>query len=509
MKKTLPINEDSYIRTYTHHGYLFSIASTDDKVCHSENDAVADISVKNYDQWSWETQNDQLKYHIGKEGNITFFTNRWNIGMNMAFWRVCHQFDEIELSINKQLYSNKWSSITLFITDSNTGDMLNLNSYDISLGNFASDGVFYSTETNIHNRIMPNQQKPLTLKLSKNDKDIYIEYSNKDEYSGKILIKQLENEYTSCRIGFAINLGNSMLYEWTFSNYIQIQYNKDKIMPIDFMFNPHKNWSVYTHNLLLDYIKKSETEIVNSGINLLEYTKKQIDKNRYVEIVLNDNIHTNKSDKDGAFFHQNLIYGYDDEQQCLHMLYYNFGRTEAVQMTYSDFLSDRNKMQNRNFYVIQYNPCYEHYFLLPKRLLQLYKEYRDEENISYYEPQYEIGYIIGLGCIKHFCTPEGLKHLLSDVRISHLLYERSICNRDRIQYLLAKNIIDLDTYNKITQILEEESKILFLTRSNVVKKLVAGYISETQIQDNLNRVLELELQFLDIIISSLEEYTDN
>lgn len=508
MRKILTVNKNPLIWTYTHHGYLHSIISANDKVSYNELDHVAKISVKDYNRYNWEIQNGQLKYDIDELGNINAYSNRWNLDMNLAFWRKCETVDEIELCIHKQLYSNIRSSITIFLTNDEQTEMTDMYQYDIKIANSISNGVYYSTgkivESNVE--IYPKPTLPLKLKLLKDNRKIYLEYVDKELQSCKILIKEWKNNFRYDRIGFAINLGNSSYYEWIFSNYIQLYSNLEKPMPIEYMANIHKNWHSCTMNYFIDYsyIEKDDLDLYEGSY--LKFIERQIDLNRYLEFEINDKIHNPDNNDNEPFWHQDLIYGYDNEKQYLYLLYYKFGKIVDTTMSYSDFLSEKNKISDRKRFVftLKYNPGIEGYELSKKHLLQLFCEYRDGINISYYEPELEKGYEIGINSLKCYCTKEGIEKLIYDIRISHLLYERAVCNKERIKYLVEKEIVLTEDYRGMVELLDDEIEKLFTVRNLCIRNVFGGRVNIERIEELMNSVLEDEKKFVDKIIISLQ-----
>ncbi len=508
MIKILPINEKPMLWTYTHHGYFHSIVSAEDKVNYDTNEPVAKVSVKDYYLKKWNVQNGQMRYEIDADGNLNAYTNQWNLGMDLAFWRECQENDEIEMIIHKQLFSNVRSSITLFITNSNQEDMLSLESYDIKLGNSSRDGIYYSTggivETNEY--IYENPVKPIKLRLVKEGINISIEYCDNKMQSEKAIIKELEKDSESLMIGFAINLGNSSYYEWTFSNYIQLYCNSAKLMRLEYMWNIHQNWISYTTNYFFDYQIIKEREVQESKYSVMQFIERQINMNRYIETEINDKLHSKDREKEEPFYHRDLIYGYDHKKELLYMLFYENGMPKTTIMPYSSFLSSSNFLQNRVFFIMDYNPGIEDYVLSRKHILQLLKEYRDCTNISYYESEFENvdGYKMGMNCLRYFCTPNGMKLIIYDVRISHLFYEHSLCNKNRIQYLIARGILRELECVEILELLDEEIKNLQVIRSQAIKVILGKKVTIEMISERMQRILVLEEKITNMLIQLLE-----
>ena len=197
-------------------------------------------------------------------------------------------------------------------------------------------------------------------------------------------------------------------------------------MPIDYLGLINKNYGYYTTNYFIDYSSVKE----NRNLNSLQYIKSALDEGKYVEVIINDSIHDGESVS--SVFHQGLIYGYDDEKECFYILYYDHGLVKQTEMMYSDYLSDQNMYDDSTVHIYTYCPGYEEYKCSMKRILQVFKEYKVSENISYYDHIESDKYTFGLEAIKLFLNEKGQTILLNDNRVTYFFHERSKCNRDRI-----------------------------------------------------------------------------
>ena len=503
MEKKLPIQRKPYMHTYTQHGFFHAITCTDDKVCLDENNTVAEIFVHDYEMSKWQEQKDQLQYVLNPDGKLCFFANRWNVGMNMAFWRECKSWDELTLRIEKQLYSNAWSAISIFLVKASESQPIDFDAPKIVIGRFEKDGVFYSTEPKVHHRLNIGLKKPVELRLIRENDMVYGECID-DEHSGeRFSICQLE-AHEEYRIGFAVNLGNNVYYEWTFLNYVQLFARPGSIIPVDYMVNIHKDWCVHTTNPLVDYHRMNGNDLRVLKLSRLEYIKLQIDLDYYVETEINDNLNFGMPDEEGgAYFHQNLIYGYDDEKSCLYTLYYDQGKVALGEISYEDFESERNQGGSSNLYMMRYNPCSEHFALYPDRLVQLFREYRDSINISMYEPFFKDGFMIGDRVFRYFALGEGRERFYSDIRVLYLLFERSACNQDRIEYLHARGFLSENAYCDLSEIIKEQVNELRYVKNAFIKRCIKGELELGDFDDNMRKAVDLEKDFVDRFIEVL------
>lgn len=508
MKKILPININPYIRSYTHHGYHHSVISTHDKIYNNKIGEAACVKIKKFSEYNWSHQLDELNFVTCKDDTLKFYGNKWNIDMNAAFWRKCNSCDEIELCINNQFYTNVWASIYLFLSDNTELPMTDYdNAYNLVFGNFSKDGIYYKNNKSVHIIVFPSPTFPLTIRLVKTETNFILIYRDAAQNENELILNIDEYDGPNERIGFGVNYRCNSYYEWLFSNYINIYVNLNSPIPIDFLCDKHKNWNRHTYNPFLDFNAETENDLHIMGYTLIDYIKKNIDLNRYVETLINDNIHLNNTAN--SYFHQDLIYGYDDDAGCFYLLYYKSGKVCPITMTYSDFLSTDNLLQHRTIYIYKYNPAYEGYKISPPHILQVLKEYRHSQNITYYEPYFDSDYHYGINGMKSFLSNRGQEIFLSDIRVSHLLYEHSKCNNDRIEYLHCRKFLSTTEYKKINDLAQKSCNRALIIRNLILKKKYGGKTNSDTIMDYFKDYITLEIELADETIQAIEKYIQN
>lgn len=232
--------------------------------------------------------------------------------------------------------------------------------YIYRLGNFCKDGVYL--RINNRSKSIPKLKKklPLVLKIVRQG-DCFSSYCKWEE--NEVLLNTWK--YTSengfgLRIGFEVKLNDNAFFDWKFSNYIQIWGDLDKEgVKIDYMWNPKKNWYTYTTNYFLDYNVENNESIACYGVSRLEYVKRSIEANRYIELWINEDILDGVRRTQNGHFHQNLIYGYDDYREELYVLQYVNGYPKEQKMSFEMFESEENISDVFDKIVtISYNPDY-------------------------------------------------------------------------------------------------------------------------------------------------------
>lgn len=504
-KKELVINANPRIRSYTYHCFFHAIVSGEDKV----SKTPAKVSVKDFMNYKWEEQADQLSHT--KEGNtITYTANEWNLAMNHCFYRECQEKDEIEIQIEKQMYANAWGAINVFITNEEQTDMLNDDQYRYRLGNFCKEGVYLRINNKDIVSLARREETPFTLIIRKDGKQYTSIYKRNEEE--RVLNTWVDSsEAGKKRIGFEVKLNNNDFYEWYYAHYIQIYGDLDSnSIRIDYLVNPLKNWYTYESNYFIQYRTINREMIPAFGMNTLEYVKACINAEQYVEMWLNENF-MDQIEGEGItpHIHQNLVYGYDDEKRILKVLRTKLGIPTLVTMRYEDFESDMNYCDRYKLIVpTSYSPEYSVYEITPKYLVYILKAYYDSTDMSmglehcalYGSKQW------GIQMLRKLMTPKGLEVMLNDIRVSHLLYERATCMKERIEYLTARKIITEEEKKQVDPEINEAIRITSVIRNLVLKqRFVENMAYASRVKERLEELYRLEKNYLPKLIHILEE----
>jgi len=396
--------------------------------------------------------------------------------MNICFWRQCLEEDEIEIKIERQIYSNIWGAINIFVANSEQKDMLLDDEYIYRLGNFCKDGVYL--RINNRSKSIPKLKKklPLVLKIVRQG-DCFSSYCKWEE--NEVLLNTWK--YTSengfgLRIGFEVKLNDNAFFDWKFSNYIQIWGDLDKEgVKIDYMWNPKKNWYTYTTNYFLDYNVENNESIACYGVSRLEYVKRSIEANRYIELWINEDILDGVRRTQNGHFHQNLIYGYDDYREELYVLQYVNGYPKEQKMSFEMFESEENISDVFDKIVtISYNPDYAGFELSCDYIKIIMNDYLKSINTELTMRHLLKGVNVqhGIKILDSYLTDKGIIMVMEDFRISYLLYERTKCMQERIEYFYEKGIFDAKQYNMLIEKVDKACEITKSIKNLVVLNLV-------------------------------------
>ena len=88
---------------------------------------------------------------------------------------------------------------------------------------------------------------------------------------------------------------------------------------VDYFGRLRKNWNYYTSDYFLDYARYTYDSISILGISLIDFIRKNINQGKYIEVWINQKFIKNRWEyrKQRNHFHQNLIYGYNDDKEIL------------------------------------------------------------------------------------------------------------------------------------------------------------------------------------------------
>jgi len=505
MKRILQINTNLEFKGYTHHAFRNAIISAPDKVQNSIKDSIAEIEIENFRNYSWKhnLQDIHFKRNIN---NICFYSHPFSQKQNAIFWRNCNISDKISIKINKELYTNYYASIQVFLVPENETffRLIEFNSYEylIKLGFFAGEGTYYSANGIKETHSLPSfSELPLemTIEVIENNILFHIKNTKKEK---QILFKNIKNNSIKYNIGFAVILDKNRYCEWIFSNYVNLFYTQISSIKFDYLSYIQKNYDFYNLDFFLDF-NKIYLKTAQNLSKLLNVIKKEINNGKYIEIEINDNLHIKTNDHNGKDFHQNLIYGYDDIKKILYIIYVNNGNYIFSTMEYDCFVSHRNEKVNRIVTIMKYMPRKEGVNFDTNHVCQLYKEFLMGKNISFYDSRLSKRTSFGIKALQTLTDKHGLIDLLEDIRISYILLEHSILDSKRILYLLYTKHINKKDYNQLNNIVEQEISISKILKNMVMKHQFGGRISMENLQNILRTLTELKTAFAIKIIKSL------
>ncbi|MBP5223468.1 MAG: hypothetical protein J6Z35_09965 [Lachnospiraceae bacterium] len=499
-KKKLLINTDPAVRTYTFHGFFHAITAAKDKV----DTLAAEISVEKFEDYVWNQQTDRLECcYDGQDGRIRFLSNQWNIGMNHCFWRKCDKEDRIEIEIHKQLFSGSRGAINLFIADGSFQDMTDEEHYLFRFGNHCRDGFYVNckgAETGVADN--EDEDRHLILEI----KEGVCRAILSGQSGERVMYTEKIEDTCDPVIGFEIRLNNNEYYEWMYSNYIEVCVVPGRYeQMIDYLFNSVKNWIPYQSNHFLDYwfYPKKMIDGYPDNRAVLDFVKKCLNKGIYVEMLLEEQFLFGEDSE--PFVHHDMIYGYDDERRELNVFNLTLGRPLELTMRYEDFLTDRNlKTRLQEIILVMYHPDDIPYRLDCRYLADMTRKFLDstDVNMGLRHSLMNIPEAIwGIAALEYLATEEGSEALIKDIRISHLLYERSVCMMNRIEYLTERKILSKEEKDALCPMVERANKLTYMIRTFALiaeekRKKNAEYKMAANVKKAVKDLIQIEREYM-------------
>lgn len=508
-EKILPINKEPLIRTYSYYGFLNAILSS--KTYQNRN--IANVKVNDYEMSLWKKKMENLSFE--DENNILKFVgNDCFVGMNGCVYRPLQNEDKIHITIQSQILSEPWGAVNVFISDLEYEQMLEDDSYVCRLGMFVRDGVYVRTYNEQKQTKKMEFSLPMELMIEHQDGEVmfFAKASNTEE----ILLwkEKLEGwDNSNKSIGVQVKLNESAYLNWLYSNYIQLSCDvDDKDVKLQYHFGMKKNWQYFISNYFVDYTVKDFTELSDWKIDKLDYIKYCIDKGKYVEVWNNQFfVKGRKEYHNEIHFHQNLIYGYSDVSRELYILgYTNNGLMAEDSISYEDFINEKNVCREHNT-LIEYCMKFDNtqYLMDVEYMRLVIEQYIKGTNSSIYYhhllPHDSRKY--GINIYDELVKEQGLRSLLYDRRVTHLIYEHKVCMNERLKYLKKKKI----TTDIQTQDLMEQLAVLIDTSQklrNVSLKYSMGAQTQKKYGDLKQRLLnikKLDMEFMKKLYQTLVE----
>ena len=438
----MPINNSPSIMTYSYYGYMNAILSAD----YSGEGTVADIEMLQFNKEDWNEVSEKLTYEI-KDNHLLFYANSYYDGMNACLYRPLLENDAIDITIHSQLYSQPWGAINVFISDLSEGDIMEDDQYLFRMGRFNKEGI-YTRINNVYEKYLQiDYALPVSMSIIREGECVAFRVKTKHGDWQEIKIAKLDKQDEKpLNIGFQVKLNDSAYINWKYSNFIQVCSEiTSPALKIEYFFGLKKNWKCYINNYFINFRLIKMLELETWNINKLDFVKKSIDCDKYVEMWINYFFIKSRSEyMEIDHFHEYLIYGYSDSSKLLYILgYNNDGRLVEDVISYEDFLNERNRCYSQD-YLVEYEKELDGYtYNFDKEsVVEILKQYLDSTNSTIYTnhifPKMVMRY--GIEIYDGIMTDEGLRSLLYDRRIAHLIYEHKKCMRERLVFLRSRGV---------------------------------------------------------------------
>lgn len=505
----LPINVEPKIRTFSYYGFTHAIIDNE----FTNGDVAAKLFVRDYEKYEWKSRKHNLEIKRDAD-SFSFYANEFRTYMNACIFRKAMAYDDIEIRIDYQQFSQPWGAVNIFLSDLSEENMMEDDSYLCRMGYFNKKGVYLRTDND--EKVLKKSIKsiPVRLKIRREESKVYF-YSG-EELTDVLYEYELPSELSAKEIyiGFQVKLNNNTYFDWLFSNYIQLSCDIDDAdCKLKYYYGLYKDYRYYMDNYFLNYNKVNVREYKCLGISIFDFVKGCLSNRKYVEAFFDQYYIKGQAEYGKQHcYHQFMIYGFDDLEEKFEILGYNFnGILEKEFISYEDFNKCLEEDFQENLLVVtEFEPDSRTFELNVNNLMESIKDYIDGKNTSVGSSNYfaEETRQFGMNIYAELMSDKGLWLLTRDRRISFLLLEHKKCMADRVRYLAHMGYIssqDKEVLEKMAAELIDKAAII---RNYSIKGLVIVMKRKDKqflekIRDLLEELKKSDLAFMNGLLNAL------
>lgn len=454
MRKELPVTTEPWVKTYSYYALPMCVIMADERI----GKRVAEFEILEGSGYEWKS------IHMKKgEGDSWCYESEddYSRECNGCVYRPLEQNEGfIRIKINFQQHSEPWAAINLFVTDEEENILLGDEQYLCRFGNFVYDGVslYFNGERADTARHILSQKDELVLNVADGKIEAFIG-EKKPKMIGEKEIVFSKPLY----IGVQVRHEDNSFYPWIFSNFIQINCDVNCThRRLDYSsFYKDEEYDLISY--FLDRNRFASWELIKMGG--IQALKQEILKGHYVELKIDQYyLFGHEEYHVRHHLHQNLIYGYDDRLHTFLTLgYSNSGKIKKYTIQYIEMKRDLKRYPDIQIKIIKYRQGIHFYRFIPSYIKGIFEDYLAEINseakAQAFLPSEER--VCGLGIYEELKTEAGLRVLVSDRRVSYLLYEHKQIMKRRIIYMGSIGIVSEGLLKKIEKQLQVLVKISF------------------------------------------------
>lgn len=485
MEKCLPITVNTNLRAYTYDSYLDAIISNSYRT--GEVKATVRIEDNMPDSWRWITE----KATINKKRNSIFVlkSKKYSDKMNGLIYRNLGKNDYVLLSILYQQYTQSWGNIGIVIFESSR--MSVATNFLCQFATFNKTGIFAKNKQGNQYNHDFKLKKHEDLVLRRDGNHVFFEIKDTTINNSRLLHEfKLDNCINNeLMVGINISLYENVYFNWLFQNHIQLKYSKNnREVMFEYDSSVERNWNYYAINYFVEFFNEKKGVLSSLGIKLKDYLRKKLDSDYYVEMYLDSyDLFGLVKYKKNNFLHQCLIYGYSDKKKIFYVIGTSKGKPTKCHISYSDIDKYDEKLDDESLIVSQkYDPEMTVYNFSIDTFIKSLKSYLCNESVIDTNIIYPVDeYYYGIDIYKVFKSPDGLKQLMNDKRISYLISEHKECMCQRLEFIALREYIDweyIEPYHTLMLEVAEWAKNLqdciimykMTKRERLVSKVLEG-----------------------------------
>lgn len=487
----LPIKTNTSINSYMHHTFISSIL---------ESKEILRFSIKSNKAFNWNycTNNVEIQHVNNEYSIISQESNKSNSGM---LYTNCTEEDDIQVHIlyQRKLDVNSYIQFVIFQKEK----IADLQEID-RICTFALDNYgFYYNDKQIDCYILEftyiryfKRNNNIVFSASKDGlvwEDIY-------EYT-----LGSSTRFTDLKVAIDFSLGIYTIELWKNMNFIQLFYsinNTPGRVRLDYFMFPKKNTD-FSFVYPLNYLKTLEysyDEMVHLHGSLTNFLIWCINHGFYIILKLDEYfLFHRKAYNNYHYLHDNMIYGYKEDIKCFCTLGFNNNVISCdVDYDIIENVCDKNNVIR----IYKFDCNYTKLILNMNYIKSSLKEYLYgiDSSAKYANFASHMNGIYGLKIYKYLCeTTEGRECILTDVRISYVMYEHNLLLKEKILFWNKQGCID---ENVLEEIMADCDVII-----SVSKNLIYGVLrnkknknTEKVIFDTVNKLYDLEVNLYEKLL---------
>lgn len=507
--KVLPIGKNPCIRVFPEFAFVDMITNNEEFVDDTVlRGAVSETITRN---WCIDCEEGQMLFN---DADILVQEPRYAPKCLKRAYREAKKNDDLILRIDYQQFTNRWDSVGLFL-DVKKEKYDDFTTHISSLTCFCGEMLCGRIEKEV-NYIEGKTKYPIWLRLQVKDKCLVLSYAVVEGDWKEISRCEDVIDFTRYQyiLGIYVSMAERQYYKWLFSNFINYRadVNDASVLKYTGIMRDSRHYAI---NPIIRFSDAYFSVLSECNIDLWNFIIANINSNRYVEFWLNEKyVPGLRAYKKLDYFHEGLVYGYDNDREILYMVSFFWGKPKCLEITkeefYKAYLSSHQERSNRIFF-LEYNPSNKPYELDVQGIISQLKSFLSGGN-----PTEEFKRFIGpeegafgLGCYDFFVKDDrGLKFFTKDFRISYMLLEHKKCMLERVKYLTSMGYIDKkegeELLLQLADICKIAERLMMLVMKN--RRTAIENLNE-KIKELIGSLSELERVCYQEMLSSLVKST--
>jgi len=509
MKKILPIEEKVRMYSYTYYSFQQAIIANDFRI----GEIAAVVKLSGEYKWTFVSENMRV---CAEKNTYTLKCKKYGIDMNALLYRPLNLCDEQELELLYYQFTSAFGRVSFYITDKEP-EICNNDNRLLEFGTFCREELFYVDDNSKQTCYPRKRDNVMTLSLQK-DADRCAFFCKQDEVKTKIVESKMKSCNQEVFLCVNINLNDNSYFDWLYQNFVQLKYNRmSEYIKLEFDFMIKRYWKYFTVNNFIDYSIEYIDMLQQLGIDVLNYIKKRIDNEYYIEMDLNSlNIEGTIYYEKEEYIHTCLIYGYNDDLKKIYLLSDNEGKLKKGELSYENFsrqmiLNSKKDSENKGMLISHfYNPDPNGYVFSQRKFahdLRCYLQGKSVIDANIIIPVFEYSY--GMNVYKELLSEQGINSMIEDIRISAVIKEHKQVMVERFDYFNKKDMISDDLKKCLSYIAECIYRKACIVQNKILYSWVAKEknldLAKKTIYSHLRDMELIESDYYPVIIDFFEE----